>query len=201
MWVSWANLGPFSSVFIQLPCPLYDPFSRKDTVWHRDDLFAAKSAILKMRQIPMLLKAGMGNGNGKTKWVIKNEKLLFCCCCCCSRLPVTNEEQLFFIDIHVLFQTRSGARRNSRNEWTDDKEKCVLQWTDQVMGSWQIMNVQGQIQEQIFAQNRGYCVSYPYFETCVKKYLRTACCFLRRMFSFECPLVRLHKQANIFFLL
>ena len=96
VWVSWANLGPLSSVFIQLPCPLYDPFSWKDTVWHQDDLFAAKSAILKMRQTPMLLKAGMGNGNGKTKWVIKNEKLLFLFFC--SRFPVTNEEQIFFID-------------------------------------------------------------------------------------------------------
>ena len=96
VWVSWANLGPLSSVFIQLPCPLYDPFSWKDTVWHQDDLFAAKSAILKMRQTLMLLKAGMGNGNGKTKWVIKNEKLLLLFFC--SRFPVTNEEQIFFID-------------------------------------------------------------------------------------------------------
>ena len=120
VWVSWANLGPFSSVFIQLPCPLYDPFSWKDTVWHQDDLFAAKSAILKMRQTPMLLKAGMGNGNGKTKWVIKNEKFLF-----------------FFFVLDFLLLTRNRYFSS--------------------MGSWQIMNVQG----QIYAQNRGYCVYYP----------------------------------------
>ena len=65
------------------------------------------------------------------------------------RFTVYNKEQIFFIDIHVLFQKRPGSKLKERYELTIRKRSELR------------IIVQGQIYKHIFAQNKSYCVSYP----------------------------------------
>ena len=87
-------------------------------------------------------------GIGKMKWKIENGKSDFSFFC--FRFTIYSEEQIFFIDIHLLFKKHSGE--NSRNEinwWYGRGER---------RGTY---NIRGQMYEYIFAQSRGCCVSYP----------------------------------------
>ena len=87
-------------------------------------------------------------GIGKMKWKIENGKSDFSFFC--FRFTIYSEEQIFFIDIHLLFKKHSGE--NSRNE---------INWwygRGELRGTY---NIRGQMYEYIFAQSRGYCVSYP----------------------------------------
>ena len=111
-------------------------------------------------------------GIGKMKWKIENGKSDFSFFC--FRFTIYSEEQIFFIDIHLLFKKHSGE--NSRNE---------INWwygRGELRGTY---NIRGQMYEYIFAQSRGYCfISFKYFATRLKNCLRTAYSFLRGKFSF-----------------
>ena len=114
---------------------------------------------------------------------------------CCSQSFIYQQKPLFgtkictdikylciflwtnFVRIHYLFKDAN----------------CELQGTD---------NVQGQIYEHIFPQNRGYCVYHPSnilqhtFENVYKQLS-----LLRGMSSLECFLIQLNEQTHILLLL
>ena len=47
-----------------------------------------------------------GERENKMKWRIENRKSFFSLFCICLRFTFYEEEQIFFIDAHVLFQSR-----------------------------------------------------------------------------------------------
>ena len=63
--------------------------------------------------------------------------------------------------------------------------------------------MRGQIYEYIFAQSRGYCVSYPsnILQRDWKIVYEQLTLFYRASFLFECSLVRIYEQTNISLLL
>ena len=66
----------------------------------------------------MLPKAEMENGEWgmeKCKRKLKMGKLFFIFLFVCFRFAVYNEEQMVFLDIHVLFQKRSVAKFKEPN--------------------------------------------------------------------------------------
>lgn len=60
----------------------------------------------------MLLEARVENGEWENEMEIENGKSDFSFFC--FRFTIYSEEQIFFIDIHLLFKKHSG--KNSRNE-------------------------------------------------------------------------------------
>ena len=88
----------------------------------------------------------------------------------CFRITFCNEEHIC-IDIHV--QIRSEAKFKEQKK-SDGMERSELQEADYD---------QEQIYQHIFAQNRGYCVSYlsNILQSVWKECVRTAYCFPRRV--------------------
>ena len=129
-------------------------------------------------------------GIGKMKWKIENGKSDFSFFC--FRFTIYSEEQIFFIDIHLLFKKHSGE--NSRNE---------INWwygRGELRGTY---NIRGQMYEYIFAQSRGYCVSYPsnILQRDWKIVYEQLTLFYGGSFLSECSLVRIYEQKNISLLL
>ena len=129
-------------------------------------------------------------GIGKMKWKIENGKSDFSFFC--FRFTIYSEEQIFFIDIHLLFKKHSGE--NSRNE---------INWwygRGELRGTY---NIRGQMNEYIFAQSRGYCVSYPsnILQRDWKIVYEQLTLFYGGSFLSECSLVRIYEQKNISLLL
>ena len=79
------------------------------------------------------------------------------------------------------------------------RNTCPLTLSDKNCEFWGTDNVQGQLHEYVFVQNRGYCVYYPsdILQCEWKKCLQTAICLLHKIFVFECSLIWLDKQIHI----
>ena len=128
-------------------------------------------------------KCRMGKWNGKLK--IRNEFFQ----CFCFGFIVYNELQIFYIDIHVLFQRRSRAKVKDPNKLMKRKEVSVK---EQIMSKKKYISI-------TFTQNSGYCVSHSsIFNNAREKKLRTVYCFLFGMFSFGSSLVRPYEQTKLF---
>ena len=74
----------------------------------------------------------MENGEGKIKWngELKIGKVFFSLFCICLRFTFYEEEQIFFIDTHVLFQSRWGAKFKERKHLMSMKE---VSFEEQIM--------------------------------------------------------------------
>ena len=96
-----------------------------------------------------------GERENKMKWRIENRKSFFSLFCICLRFTFYEEEHIFFIDTHVLFQSRWGAKFKERKHLMSRKE---VSFEEQIMSNDKYTSIfSGKIEAIVFIFYQIFC--------------------------------------------